>query len=118
MRRVWYSTPNVVRAPLDRRFTIGRANNPPTAKTQQTLTVPQNRAIAAANPKQPGPAVIARGSTTVPANKTVSLAAKLTSVGAHLLRKRKALEATLTVIATGATGNAQKVKKKIMLLLR
>jgi hypothetical protein len=103
---------------LQRPVTIGRATNPPTVRTQETLTVPQGGGAADAKASAKSRTiVIARGSTTVPSGKTVKLVVQLTPAGKRLLRKRHHLKATLTVVATGASGNHQTVRRTITLRL-
>ena len=71
---------------------LGRAANPPTSGTVQTLR--------AKKPKK----IVARGRTTVPAGQTATMRAKLTRAGRRLVRRRGALAVTLKIVATGPTG--------------
>jgi hypothetical protein len=100
-----------------RPFTIGRAQNPPTVRTQQTLTVPAGGTAldafgAASN------VVVARGSTTIVTGHSVKLTVRLTSAGAKLLRQRHQLNVKVTVKAVGAGGRTQTVKRIIALRLK
>jgi hypothetical protein len=107
--------------PRGRSITIGHATNPPTVKTRQMLTAPPGGGASRASHKRTNknhPIVIARGSTKIPSGKTVNLAVKLTPAGRRLLRGRHKLKATVTVIAIGPTGTAQRVKKLVTLRLQ
>ena len=64
-----------------RTLALGRAANPPTARTVQTLTAPAaGRAAASANKKK-RKVVYGRGKTTIAAGKTAKLKLKLNSRG-------------------------------------
>ncbi|HEX6020540.1 MAG TPA: ELWxxDGT repeat protein [Solirubrobacter sp.] len=86
---------------------LGTAKNPPTAFTTQTLTT--TRAGASA--------VLARGSTRIPAGGKRRLTLKLTKAGKRQL-KRKTLRLRLRIVATGPDGaratitRTVKVKRK------
>lgn len=94
--------------------TLGKATNPPTATTTQTLTAPGGGArVSAAGKKPKKPAVLGAGKTTVPAGKTVALTLKLNGEGRAALHKRGKLTATLTIIATNAQGEAQTQTRQV-----
>lgn len=108
----------LIRRPLrvggdGRTLALGRAANPPTARTVQTLTAPAaGRAAASANKKK-RKVVYGRGKTTIAAGKTAKLKLKLTSRARKQLKKRHRLKLTLTVLAFNAAGEKQKVTRRV-----
>jgi hypothetical protein len=94
---------------------LGKATNPPTAATTQTLTVPTGAARAsAAGGKAKKPVVLGKGKTTVPAGKSAPLKLTLNSKARAKLAKGHALKATLTIVATNAQGESQTVTRAVM----
>jgi len=99
-------------------LTLGQAQNPPTAATTQTLTVPGAAAASAARKKsKPKPIVIGKGATTVPAGKTVSITLTLTSAGRKLLGKKHSLKATETIVASNSAGQTQTTSRTVTIRL-
>jgi len=90
-------------------LTLGKATNPPTAGTTQTLALPAAAgASATSSAKKPKkPTVVGGGKTTVPSGKTVPLTLKLNGKGRAALKKRGSLHATLTIVATNPQGEKQ-----------
>jgi hypothetical protein len=78
---------------------VGRASNPPTASTVQTL---------AAKGK-----VLGRGKTTIAAGQTKSLALKLNRKARK--RLKRTTKAKLKIVATGPTGTTAVVRKTVRL---
>ncbi len=102
-------------------LTLGQAQNPPTAATTQTLTVPGAVAAAASHKKsksKPKPIVIGKGATTVPAGKTVSITLTLTSAGRKLLSKKHSLKATETIVAKNSAGQTQTTIRTVTIRLK
>lgn len=97
---------------LGRAFTVGRAKNPPTAATRQTLTA---RRAGAASAKT---VVIARGTTQIASGRSAAMQAKLTRSGAKLLRAHRTLKVKLTVVATGTGGQTKTLTKTVSLVRR
>ncbi|MGD9736146.1 MAG: hypothetical protein AB7V58_11160 [Solirubrobacterales bacterium] len=98
-----------------RTATLGKATNPPTATTSQTLTLPAAARASAAKPKKP--VVLGRGRTRIPAGKSAALTVKLNRKGRARLRARGKLVATLTVVAANARGETQTVRRKVTIEL-
>jgi hypothetical protein len=90
---------------------LGKATNPPTAATTQTLTLPTAGAARAG--KAPRPLVLGSAKTTVPSGKTIPLKLALNAKGLAALAKRHSLKATLTVVATNSAGESQTVTKSV-----
>jgi hypothetical protein len=93
---------------------LGKATNPPTAATTQTLTLPTGAARASASGvKTKKPVVLGKGKTTVPAGKSAPLKLTLNSKARAKLAKGHPLKATLTIVATNAQGESQTVTKAV-----
>jgi hypothetical protein len=90
---------------------LGKATNPPTATTTQTLTLPTAGAARAG--KAPKPLVLGSAKTSVPSGKTVPLKVPLNAKGRAALASRYSLKATLTVVATNSAGESQTVTKTV-----
>jgi hypothetical protein len=104
-------------------LTIGQAQNPPTAATTQTLTVPGAAAAIASHKKskskpKPKPIVIGKGATTVPAGQTVALKLTLTSAGRKLLGKKHSLKVTETIVAKNSAGQTQTTTRTVTIRLK
>ncbi len=97
-------------------LTLGQAQNPPTAFTTQTLTVP-GAAAARKKKSKPKPIVIGKGATTVPAGKTVSITLTLTSAGRKLLSKKHALKVTETIVTKNSAGQTQTTTRTVTIRL-
>jgi hypothetical protein len=80
---------------------VGKAKNPPTAKTTQTLTASGK--------------VIGRGKTTIAPGKSKSLTLKLNRKALKKLKRTGKLKAKLTIKATGPTGLKATVHRKLKL---
>jgi hypothetical protein len=93
---------------------LGKATNPPTAATTQTLTLPTGAARASAvGGKAKKPVVLGKGKTTVPSGKSAPLKLTLNSKARAKLAKGHSLKATLTVVATNAQGESQTVTREV-----
>jgi hypothetical protein len=90
---------------------LGKATNPPTAATTETLTLPTAGAARAG--KATKPTVLGTAKTTIPSGKTVPLKLSLNAKGRAVLAKRHSLKATLTIVATNAQGESQTVTKSV-----
>jgi hypothetical protein len=102
-------------------LTIGQAQNPPTAATTQTLTVPGAAAATASRKKsksKPKPIVVGKGVTTVPAGQTVALKLTLTSAGRKLLSKKHSLKVTETIVAKNSAGQTQTTTRTVTIRLK
>lgn len=97
---------------LGRAFTVGRAKNPPTAATRQTLTTRRAKAASAKT------VVIARGTTKIASGRSAAMQVKLTRSGAKLVRAHKTLKVKLTVVATGTGGQTKTLTKTVTLVRR
>jgi hypothetical protein len=97
-------------------LTLGKATNPPTATTTQTLTLPTAGA-ARAGGKAKVPLVLGRGKTTVPAGKSAPLKLGLNAKGRAKLARRGKMKATLTIVATNPQGEAQILTRSVTLKL-
>ncbi len=101
-------------APNGRTVALGKATNPPTARTTQTLTAPAARPAARSSRKGgKKPTVLGHGSTKVPIGKTVGLKLRLNGKGRAVLRRKHKLKATLTIIATNVQGQKQTVTERV-----
>jgi hypothetical protein len=93
---------------------LGKATNPPTAGTTQTLTAPAAaRVSAAGSSKAKKPVVLGKGKTTVPAGKTVGVKLSLNSKARAQLKKKGSLKATLTVVAANPQGETQTTTRSV-----
>lgn len=93
---------------------LGKATNPPTAATTQTLTLPTGAAHAsAAGGKAKKPVVLGKGTTTVPSGRSAPLKLTLNSKARARLAKGHSLKATLTIVATNAQGESQTVTRAV-----
>ncbi|MGV1048344.1 MAG: hypothetical protein ACOYD4_07460 [Solirubrobacterales bacterium] len=92
-----------------RTVTLGKATNPPTATTTQTLVAPAAARASAAKK----PVVYGSGKTTVAAGKTVPLKLKLNGKARAKLKKNHKLRATLTVVAANAQGETQTTTRSV-----
>jgi hypothetical protein len=90
---------------------LGKATNPPTASTTQTLTLPSAGASAAGKGKKP--VVLGSGKTTVPSGKSAPIKLKLNGKARTALAKRHKLKATLTVVATNSQGESQTLTRSV-----
>jgi hypothetical protein len=90
---------------------LGKASNPPTAATTQTLTLPTAGASAAGKARKP--VVLGSGKTTVPAGKSAPLKLALNGKARAILARRHKLVATLTVVATNPQGEAQTLTRTV-----
>jgi hypothetical protein len=95
--------------PDGKTVTLGKATNPPTANTTQTLTAPAAARAAGAAPSKAAkkPVVWGRGKTKVPAGKSAGLKLTLNGVARGQLRKQGSLKATLTIVAANPQGETQ-----------
>jgi hypothetical protein len=96
-------------------LTLGKATNPPTARTTQTLTAPAPaRASAAVSAKgKKKRLVLGRGTTKVAPGKSAAIKLRLTGTGRAQLRKKGTLRATLTIVATNPQGEKQTVTRSL-----
>jgi hypothetical protein len=103
---------------------LGKATNPPTAATTQTLTLPARPArpgtarpaaarASAARGKPKKPVVLGKGKTTVPAGKSAPLKLTLNSKARAKLAKGHPLKATLTIVATNSQDESQTVTRTV-----
>jgi hypothetical protein len=105
--------------PDGKTLALGKATNPPTAGTTQTLTAPAGGARAAsAGASRAKTVQLGRGKTTVPAGKTVGIKLSLNSTARAKLKKKGTLKATLTIVATNPQGEAQTTTKSITIKQR
>ena len=88
---------------------LGKVANPPTAATTETLTVP----AATASRVGGKPVVLGSAKTTVPSGKTVALKLVLNAKGRAKLARQHSLKATLTIVATNAQGEAQRITRSV-----
>jgi hypothetical protein len=88
---------------------LGKATNPPTATTTQTLTAP---GAAASRAGAHEPLVLGSGKTTVPSGKSAPLKLGLNKKGLARLAKHP-LKATLTIVATNSQGESQTVTRSV-----
>jgi hypothetical protein len=84
--------------------TLGTARNPPTASTSQTLTLVGKGGKAAA--------VLARGSTRIPAGTSRRITVKLKK------RLRKTVKVRLRIVATSSDGTKATITKTLKLTRR
>jgi hypothetical protein len=94
-----------------RTLNLGKATNPPTAKTKQTLTLPAAHASVVGKAKKP--IVLGAGKTNVPSGKSAPLKLALNAKGRARLAKGRPLKATLTVVATNAQGEAATLTRTV-----
>ncbi len=94
---------------------LGKATNPPTASTTQTLTLPTGgaRVLALAGGKSKKPVVLGKGKTTVPSGKSAPIKLTLNSKARAKLAHGHSLKATLTIVATNSQGESQTVTKAV-----
>src|ERR1700710_421893 len=94
-------------------LTLGKATNPPTAGTTQTLTAPAAARAAAAVSAQGKKKrlVLGRGTTKVASGKSAAIKLRLTGTGRAQLRKKGTLRATLTIVASNPQGEKQTVTR-------
>lgn len=92
---------------------LGKATNPPTAGTTQTLTAPAAARASRAGSKTKKPVVLGKGKTTVPAGKTVGIKLSLNGKGRAALKKKGSLKATLTVVAANPQGETQTTTRSV-----
>jgi hypothetical protein len=90
---------------------LGKATNPPTASTRQTLTLPA--AAGSAVGKAKAPLVLGSGKTTVPMGKSATLKLVLNPKGRARLVKGRSLKATLTIVATNPQGESQTLTRTV-----
>ncbi len=88
---------------------FGKATNPPTATTTQTLPA----AAASRAGKAKKPVVLGVGKTTVPSGKSAALKLTLNSKARAVLAKGHKLKATLTIVATNAQGESGTVTRSV-----
>ena len=92
---------------------LGKAANPPTARTTQTLTAPAPARAAAAGGKAKKPVVYGSGKTQVASGKTAKVKVKLNRKGRAKLKRQGKLKATLRVVAFDAAGGKQTVTRTV-----
>jgi hypothetical protein len=101
-----------------RTVNVGRATNPPTAATTQSLTATP-RALGAraakAKKKKAKRVSVGKGKTTVKTGKTATIKITLTKTARSRLKHGHRIKATLKVIARGTTGAKASVTKSITL---
>jgi hypothetical protein len=94
--------------------TLGKAANPPTANTTQTLTAPAAaRAASAGLSKAKKPILFGSGKTKVPAGKMVGVKLNLNGAARAKLKKTGSLKATLTIVAANPQGEMQTTTESI-----
>jgi predicted outer membrane repeat protein len=86
---------------------LGTAANPPTASTSQTLTTVGGKGRAAA--------VIARGTTRIPAGTSRRISVRLTAAGRRL---RKTVKVRLRIVATAPDGTEATITRTLRLSRR
>ena len=91
---------------------LGKASNPPTASTTQTLTLPAAGASAAGG-KAKKPVVLGSGKTVVPSGRSAPIKLALNPKGRAALSRAHRLKATLTVVATNPQGESQTVTRSV-----
>jgi hypothetical protein len=94
---------------------VGRAANPPTAATTQSLTATPRALGARAGKKKPKKVSVGKGKTTVRPGKTATIKVTLTRSARSRLRRGHRIKATLKVTARGATGTKASVTRTITL---
>jgi hypothetical protein len=90
---------------------LGKATNPPTAGTTQTLILPTAGASRAGKAKKP--VVLGKGKTAVPSGKSAPIKLTLNSKARAKLSHGHSLKATLTIVATNAQGESQTVTRSV-----
>ncbi len=105
-----------------RTLALGRAANPPAVGTVQTLSALNRRAAGRASASARGKkgktgkaarTVYGRGKTTIPTGRSRTVRVTLNGRARRLLGHRKRLRALLTIVATNAAGEKQKVTRKV-----
>jgi len=99
--------------PNGKTVALGKATNPPTAGTTQTLIAPAAARVSRAGSKAKKPVVLGKGKTTVPAGKTVGVKLNLNSKARAQLKKKGSLKATLTVVAANPQGETQTTTRSV-----
>jgi hypothetical protein len=97
---------------------LGKATNPPTATTTQTLIVPAGAAshggrLTSAVIKTKTPVVLGKGKTTVPSGKSAAIKLILNSKGRAQLAKGHPLKAGLKIVATNPQGESQTILREV-----
>lgn len=100
-------------AGADGTVTFGKATDPPTTETTQTLTEAAARAASAGISRAKKPAVLGKGKTKVPAGKSKPIKLHLSGAAKAKLRKHHKLKATLTVVAHNAQGETQTITQNV-----
>jgi hypothetical protein len=96
-----------------RTVVLGKASNPPTARTTQTLTAAGAARASAAGGKAKKPVVYGRGKAKIGTGKSAKLKLKLNRKGRAKLKKKGKLKARLTVVAVNAAGEKQTVNRTV-----
>jgi hypothetical protein len=94
-------------------LTFGKATDPPTTETTQTLTEQAADAARAGTSRAKKPAVLGSGRTKVPPGKSHPIKLHLTGAAKAKLRKQHELKATLTVVAHNAQGETQTITQNV-----
>lgn len=102
-----------VQAGADGALTFGKATDPPTTETTQTLTEQAANAARAGTSRAKTPPVLGSGKTKVPPGKSRPIKVHLSGAAKAKLRKRHKLEATLTVVAHNAQGETQTITQNV-----
>jgi hypothetical protein len=89
------------------------ASNPPTASTTQTLSVVASSASAARRKKKAR--TIGSGRTTIPTGQTRPVIVKLSASGKRLLKAKRSLTVSATILAVGVTGTSETLKRTVTL---
>jgi hypothetical protein len=90
----------------DRTVVLGKATNPPTTGTTQTLVgvLPATHHRGAHAAAAAKPVVLGRGKTVVPTGKSAPITIALTAAARQALKAGKKLKATEKIVATGSGG--------------
>ena len=107
-----------LRARANGKAVLGKATNPPTARTIQTLTLPPAARVARASASGREAAknkrvVVGRGKTKIGSGETAKLKLRLNRGGRAKLSKKGRLKARLTVVAVNAAGEKQTVTRRV-----
>ncbi len=95
-------------------LTFGKVTNPPTVTTTQRLTaLAGGRAGGRVAPHGEAGLVYGRARTTVAAGHAKAMKLRLNGRARRLLKRHRTLRARLTVVATNAHGERQKVARKV-----
>jgi hypothetical protein len=95
---------------------LGKATDPPTAGTTQTLTAPAAVAASAGASRAAKKAtVLGSGETKVPAGKSKSIELHLTGPARAELRKKHRLKGALTIVASNAQGETQTTTHTVLI---